>query len=92
MNKVTLGEVKTYLGIDGEDYDKILSVFLESANHTVEKVLRRHITEEDLPVVKTAIMYIVWQLYFHRDEQEFKMSEIEQTVAIMLSDIRGTGF
>ncbi len=92
MNKVALGEIKTYLGIDGEDYDKILSVFLDTAVHTVEKVLRRPITEDTPPVVKTAIMYIVWQLYFHRDEQEFKMNGIEQTVALMLSDIRGTEF
>ena len=92
MKKVSLGEVKTYLGIDGEEYDQILSVFLDTAEHTVEKVLRCTITEDTPLVIKTALMYIVWQLYFHRDEQEFKMSEIEQTVAIMLSDIRGTGF
>jgi hypothetical protein len=92
MSKVTIGEIKTYLGIDGEDYDKILSVFLDTAVHTVEKVLRRNITEDMSPVVKTAIMYIVWQLYFHRDEQEFKINEVEQTVAIMLSDIRKAEF
>lgn len=44
MSKVTIGEIKTYLGIDGEDYDKILSVFFDTAEHTVEKVLRRNIT------------------------------------------------
>jgi hypothetical protein len=92
MSKVTIGEIKTYLGIDGEDYDKILSVFLDTAVHTVEKVLRRNITEDMSPVIKTAIMYIVWQLYFHRDEQEFKINEVEQTVAIMLSDIRKAEF
>ena len=92
MIQVTIGEIKTYLGIDGEDYDKILSVFLDTAVHTVEKVLRRNITEDMSPVVKTAIMYIVWQLYFHRDEQEFKINEVEQTVAIMLSDIRKAEF
>ena len=92
MNKVTLGEVKTYLGIDGEEYDKILSVFLESANHTVEKILRKPISEDTPEIVKTAIMYIVWQLYFHRDEDEFKMSETEKTVALMLSDLREAGF
>ena len=92
MIQVTIGEIKTYLGIDGEDYDKILSVFLDTAVHTVEKVLRRNITEDMSPVIKTAIMYIVWQLYFHRDEQEFKINEVEQTVAIMLSDIRKAEF
>ena len=92
MNKLTIGEIKTYLGIDGEDYDKILSVFLESANHTVEKILRKPISEDTPEIIKTAIMYIVWQLYFHRDEGEFKMSETEKTVALMLSDLRETEF
>ncbi len=92
MNKVTLGEVKTYLGIDGEDYDKILSVFLKSANHTVEKVMRKPLTEDTPEIVKTAVMYIVWQLYFHRDENEFKMSDTEKTVALMLSDLREAEF
>jgi len=78
MIQVTIGEIKTYLGIDGEDYDKILSVFLDTAVHTIEKVLRRALSEDDPPVIKTAIMYIVWQLYFHRDDQEFKMTEVEK--------------
>ena len=88
MEKVSLGEIKAYLGIDGEDYNKILSVFLDAAEHTVEKVLRQPITDETPDIVKTAIMYIVWQLYFHRDEGEFKISEVEKTVALMLSDLR----
>lgn len=88
MEKISLGEIKTYLGIDGEDYNKILSVFLDTAEHTVEKVLRQPITDETPDIVKTAIMYIVWQLYFHRDEGEFKISEVEKTVALMLSDLR----
>ena len=92
MKKVTLGETKTYLGIDGEDYDKILSVFLESANHTVEKVLRKPLSDDTPEIVNTAVMYIVWQLYFHRDEDEFKMSETEKTVALMLSDLREAEF
>jgi hypothetical protein len=92
MIQVTIGEIKTYLGIDGEDYDKILSVFLDTAVHTIEKVLRRALSEDDPPVIKTAIMYIVWQLYFHRDDQEFKMTEVEKNVAIMLSDIRKAEF
>lgn len=92
MNKVTLGEVKTYLGIDGEDYDKILSVFLDTAEHTVEKVLREPIMENTPEVVKTAVLFVLWQLYFHRDDAEFKAASIEATVAVMLSDIRKTKF
>lgn len=92
MNKVSLGELKMYLGIDGEEQNALLSVFNESAEHIVEKVLRKPITEETPEIVKTAILYIVWQLYFHRDDAEFKAAETESTVAVMLSDVRRQEF
>jgi hypothetical protein len=62
MNKVTLSEVKTYLGIDGEDYNKILSVFLASSEHICEKVLRRPVTEGTPEIVKTAQLFVKPQL------------------------------
>jgi hypothetical protein len=40
MNKTTVGEVKRYLGLDSGEQDALLAVFLASAEHTVEKVLR----------------------------------------------------
>jgi hypothetical protein len=93
MNKVTLGEAKGYLGLDGGgEQDKLLAVMLSSAEHTVEKVLRKPVDEATPEIVKTAVLYVVWQLYFHRDDFEFKASEVEGTVAVMLSDIRKTRF
>jgi hypothetical protein len=92
MNKVTVGEAKRYLGLDGGEQDALLAVFLESAEHTVEKVLRKPITEDTPEIVKTAVLYCVWQYYFHRDDGEFKASEIEGMVAVMLSDIRKQRF
>jgi hypothetical protein len=92
MNKVSLGEIKAYLGLDGEEQNKLLAVFLSSAEHLCEKVLRCSITARTPEIVKTAILFIVWQLYFHRDNAEFKAADIESTVAVMLSDIRKKEF
>ena len=92
MNKVTVAEVKRYLGLDGEEQNQLLAVFLSAAEHTVEKVLRRPIDKKTPEICRTAILYCVWQYYFHRDNGEFKASEIENTVAVMLSDIRKAVF
>lgn len=92
MNKVTVAEVKRYLGLDGEEQNALLTAFLSAAEHTVEKVLRKPIDESTPEICRTAILYCVWQYYFHRDNDEFKASEIESTIAVMLSDIRTTAF
>jgi hypothetical protein len=88
MNKVSIGEIKTYLGLDGEEQNKLLAVLLDSAEHLCEKVLRAKITEDTPKIVKTAILFVIWQLYFHSDEKEFASATLERTVAVMLSDIR----
>jgi len=92
MNKVTIGEIKQYIGLDGEENNQILAVLLSSAEHIVEKVLREAITEETPEIVKTAIFFTLWQLYFHRDNKEFNTAELEKTLAVMLSDIRRVEF
>ncbi|MCL2796840.1 MAG: head-tail connector protein [Firmicutes bacterium] len=92
MNKVTLGEVKQYIGLDGEDENKILAVLLSAAEHLVEKVLRKPIRKDTPEIVKTAVLFAVWQLYFHRDNAEFKTGELEKTLAVMLSDVRRIQF
>lgn len=92
MNKTTLGEVKQYLGLDGEDNNKILAVLLSTAEHMVGKVLRRPITEKTPEIAKTAVLFTVWQLYFHRDNDEFDSADLEQTLAVMLSDLRRKEF
>lgn len=91
MKNITLTEIKRFLGLDGMEQDTLLVVFLNTAIQVCEKVLRYPIEEEEAPeIIRTAILYIVWQLYFHRDD--FKISEVENTVAIMLSDLRDTRF
>jgi len=92
MNKITVAEAKRYLGLDGNEQDALLAVFLNTAEHTVEKVLRKPVNKKTPEIVKTAILYVVWQLYFHRDDDEFKAASVEATVAVMLSDIRNLKF
>ena len=92
MNRVTVAEAKRYLGLDGGEQDALLAVFLKTAEHTVEKVLRQPLTERTPEIVKTAVLYLVWQYYFHRDNAEFKASNVEATVAVMLSDLRKPKF
>jgi hypothetical protein len=92
VNKTSLGEVKQYLGLDGAEHDKLLAVFLTSAEHLVEKVLREPIREDTPEIVKTAVLFAVWQFYFHRDNKEFSPASLESTIAVMLSDLRRSGF
>lgn len=92
MNKATLGEVKQYLGLDGEENNRILAVLLSAAEHTVEKVLRRPIEKDTPEIVKTAVLFAVWQFYFHRDNKEFDSAGLETTLAVMLSDLRKKEF
>ena len=92
MNKTTLGEVKQYLGLDGGEDDKLLAVLLSSAEHTVEKVLRQPIRKDTPEIAKTAVLFTVWQLYFHRDNKEFNSAQLETTLAVMLSDLRKKEF
>ena len=92
MNKVTVSEAKRYLGLDGGEQDKLLAVFISSAEHLVEKVLRQTIDENTPEIVKTAVLFTVWQLYFHRDNKEFDTADIETTLAVMLSDLRRKEF
>jgi len=92
VNKTTLGEVKQYLGLDGGEDDKLLAVLLSSAEHTVEKVLRQPIRKDTPEIAKTAVLFTVWQLYFHRDNKEFNSAQLETTLAVMLSDLRKKEF
>ena len=91
---ISVEQLKTYLGVDGEECDALLSGFLRSARHIVEKVLRQDLNEmEQKPeIINTSIQFICWQLYFHRNQGDFNMLEIEKTVALMLSDLRKEAF
>ncbi len=92
MNKTSLGEVRQYLGLDGGENDKLLAVLLASAEHLVEKVLRKPIESDTPEIVKTAVLFAVWQFYFHRDVKEFDTAGLETTLVVMLSDLRKERF
>lgn len=92
MNRVSIAELKVYLGLDGEEQNNLLATLLESAESICEKVLRQPLGEDYPSLVKTAIMYVVWQLYFHRDEKDFNAGSLESTVAVILSDSRRSSF
>jgi hypothetical protein len=92
MNRITVGDVKRYLGLDGEENNQVLAVLLPAAEHLVEKVLRKPIKKNTSEIVKTAVLFTVWQLYFHRDNKEFDPAGLENTLAIMLSDLRRKEF
>ena len=91
-SRVTVAEAKRYLGLDGGEQDALLAVLISSAEHTVEKVLRQPIPKSSPEIVKAAILFIVWQLYFNRDNAEFKAADIETKIAVMLSDLRKPKF
>ena len=88
----TVGEVKRYLGLDGEEQNTLLEGFISAAKDTVEKVLRYKLCDDMPAIVNTAVKYYIWQLYFHRDGGEFDAAKIENTIAVMLSGIRKTAF
>ena len=89
---MTIYEAKWYLGLDGTEQDALIATLIDASERTVEKVLRAPITEKTPDSVKVAVLYCLWQFYFHRDNSEFKASSIESTVAVMLSDIRKVEF
>lgn len=92
MGKISLDEVKNYLGLDGDEQNALLAIILSSAEHTVEKILRRPIRDFDCEIITNAVLITVWQLYFHRDNKELDYAELENTLAVMLSDLRKKEF
>lgn len=92
MGIISLDEVKKYLGLDGEEQNALLAIILSSAEHTVEKILRRPIQDFDCEIITNAVLITVWQLYFHRDNKEFDYAELENMLAVMLSDLRKKEF
>lgn len=92
MNRLTLDEIKQYIGLDGDENDKILAAMLTSAEHLVKKILRVPIIDNSSEIVKNAVLFTVWQLYFHRDHKDFDSVKLELTLAVMLSDLRKKEF
>lgn len=88
----TIEEIKVYLGIDGSYLDSLLADFLGLAKDLIEKVLRYPLTEfESTPLtIKETAKYIVASYYNERSN--IKSQEVENNVALMLSEYRRKEF
>lgn len=63
----TLDEVKHHLRYDGDDSDKILTIYLQSAENAVKNYITDEINDEMLPTLKTATLLMVGYLDDNRD-------------------------
>lgn len=88
----TIEEIKVYLGIDGNYLDSLLSDFINLAQNIIEKVLRYPLSEfEEIPAtIKETAKYIVSAYYTNREQTNVK--ELENNVAVLLSEYRRKEF
>ena len=88
----TIEEIKLYLGIDGGWLDPLLADLLKLAQGIIEKVLRYPISElQEVPAtIKETAKFIVSAYYNNRENTNAR--EIENSVALLLSEYRRKGF
>lgn len=81
---VTLEEMKTYLRVDFDDDDSILSAFIESAQALCMDIARIE-DADDFAVAnnsRIAVMYAVAYFYEHREEADYH--ELTMTLRALL--------
>lgn len=85
---VTLEEVKTYLRVDGDEEDMLITSFLITAEEMCEGVLRYTLDELTLvpETVKQAVLYIISQLYENREQVQ--IDEVLEVVKYLLFSYR----
>jgi len=88
----TVEEIKLYLGIDGEWQDSLLADFINLAKGIIEKVLRYPLEELETipPTIKETAKFIVSAYYSSREKTNVR--EIENSVAVLLSEYRRKEF
>ena len=88
----TVEEMKVYLGIDGDYLDSLILDFINLAQNILEKVLRYPLSEfEEIPAtIKETAKYIVSAYYTNREQTNVK--ELENNVAVLLSEYRRKEF
>ena len=88
----TIEEIKIYLGIDGDWLDPLLADLLKLSQGIIEKVLRYSLSEfqEIPPTIKETAKFIVSAYYNNREKTNTR--EIENSVALLLSEYRRVGF
>ena len=92
-----LDEVKSYLRIEGDEEDALISSFIEIARSICEDILRYPLSEfEEVPVlVKQAMLYCITNIYEKREGTYYYMKNesggILETIDVMkhmLSNLR----
>ena len=85
---ITLKEVKTYLRVDGDEEDMLITSFIIAAEEMCEGILRYSLDElTGVPeTVKQAIFYIVGQLYENREQ--VPIDEILEVIKCLLFNFR----
>lgn len=88
----TVEEMKVYLGIDGDYLDSLILDFINLAQNIIEKVLRYPLSEfEEIPAtIKETAKYIISAYYTNREQTNVK--ELENNVAVLLSEYRRKEF
>lgn len=88
----TIEEIKVYLGIDGNYLDSLLADFINLAQGIIEKTLRYPLSELETipPTIKETAKYIVSAYYTNREQTNSK--EVENNVALLLSEYRKKEF
>lgn len=88
----TVEEMKVYLGIDGDYLDSLILDFINLAQNIIEKVLRYPLSEfQEIPAtIKETAKYIVSTYYTNREQTNVK--ELENNVAVLLSEYRRKEF
>lgn len=88
----TVEEMKVYLGIDGDYLDSLILDFINLAQNIIEKILRYPLSEfEEIPAtIKETAKYIVSAYYTNREQTNVK--ELENNVAVLLSEYRRKEF
>ena len=88
----TVEEMKVYLGIDWDYLDSLILDFINLAQNIIEKVLRYPLSEfQEIPAtIKETAKYIVSAYYTNREQTNVK--ELENNVAVLLSEYRRKEF
>lgn len=88
----TIEEMKLYLGIDGDWLNPLLADFIKLAQGIIEKVLRYPLSELETipPTIKDTAKFIVSAYY--NDREKTNARELENTVALLLSEYRRKEF
>lgn len=94
---IPLEEVKSYLRIEGDEEDTLISSFIEIAIQLCEDILRYPLSEfEEIPaLVKQAMLYCITNIYEKREGSYYYMKNesggILETIDVMkhmLSNLR----